>query len=63
MAIDISIEDQWLAGEPNPDSPSYNHSQMILTDSLGVEIQRELSHPEDSRVNSAPNCHERFGYE
>ncbi len=36
VRVDVPIENQWLGGEPNvPDA--YNHSQMILADSLAVK--------------------------
>lgn len=54
-AIDIAIENQWLSNEPEPESPSFNHSAKILTDSLAVynllaHFDADLSHADFNTV-------------
>jgi len=36
VAVNVSIENQWLSDEPNPTTGPWNHSQQMLTDALAV---------------------------
>ena len=49
--VDIAIENQWLSDEPNPTTGTWNHSQMVLTDSLAVYALLGQLDPAQSRAN------------
>lgn len=45
LAVDVAIENQWNTDEPEPETGSWNHSQMVLTDALAVQARLERLQP------------------
>ena len=50
--VNVAVENQWLSDEPNPTTGSWNHSQMVLADSLAVYALLNTVHPSPVNANS-----------